>query len=53
MKMSKYIFENGRSQVEVPEHIQKRIILDYVKGTFYWSVGILSFLVGFILGITV
>ena len=44
MKMSKYVFENGRSTVEVPEHIQKRI---------YWSVGILSFLIGFILGVAV
>ena len=51
--MSKYVFENGRSTVEVPEHIQKRIVLDYIKSTFYWSVGILSFLIGFILGVAV
>lgn len=51
--MSKYVFENGRSTVEVPEHIQKRIVLDYAKSTFYWVVGILCFTIGMLLGILI
>jgi len=51
--MNNYTFDNGRSKVDVPEVVQKKIIVDYFRTTHYWSVGILSFLIGFLLGLVV
>jgi len=38
-------------QIEVPKDVVKDIVLGYLTKTYYWTVGILSALVGFLLGV--
>lgn len=40
-------------EIEIPGSIVKDIILDYLKTTYYWTVAILSGVVGFLLGVLV
>jgi len=40
-------------EIEIPGFIVKDIILDYLKTTYYWTVAILSGVVGFLLGVLV
>lgn len=40
-------------EIEIPADVVRDIILDYLRKTYYWSVGILCFLIGLILGISI
>jgi hypothetical protein len=52
--MKKYYFEDVNNEdelIEVPSHIIKEITRDYIQGTYYWSVGLLCIIIGFLLGV--
>jgi hypothetical protein len=50
--MNKYLLDLGDNKfIEVPKDIQYKIIQDKLISTYYWSVGFLSTIVGFLLGI--
>lgn len=38
-------------EIEIPAHVIKDIILDYLRKTYYWPVAILSGVIGFLLGV--
>ena len=40
-------------EIEIPVPVVKDIILDYLRKTYYWSVALLSCMVGFLLGVLV
>lgn len=40
-------------EIEIPVPVVKDIILDYLRKTYYWSVAILSAMVGFLVGVLV
>ncbi len=54
--MKKYKFEdldNEGYEIEVPTEVVKDILLDYFKNTYYWTVGLLSFVIGILLGVLI
>jgi len=40
-------------EIEIPNTIRDQIIKDFFQRTYYWSVGILCTMVGFLLGVLV
>jgi len=52
--MKKYSFpdpDNEGYEIVIPHEIVKNIIVNYLQKTFYWSIGILCLLIGFLIGI--
>lgn len=50
--MSKYFIDLGDNEfAEVPTDIQYKIIQDKMVSTYYWSIGFMCLIVGFLLGI--
>lgn len=50
--MKKYYIEDSDGvQMEVPVSVAKDIIRDHMSSTYYWTVGILSSIIGFLLGV--
>lgn len=45
--------DNDGYEIVIPTEVIKDIILQHTKTTFYWSVGIFSFIVGILLGVIV
>lgn len=43
--------ENDEREIEIPNYIINKINLDYLQRTYYWSIGILCFIIGFLVGI--
>lgn len=49
--MKKYYIEDSDGvELELPNILLKEIIRDYLASTYYWSVGILCAIIGFLLG---
>ena len=51
-----YSIENPKSKqefIELPKYVVLKIQRDYITKTYYWSVGLLSMIIGFLLGISV
>jgi hypothetical protein len=40
-------------EITVPKEVVKDIVIDYLQKTFYWSVAIFSFIIGFLVGVIV
>jgi hypothetical protein len=40
-------------EIEIPTYVVKDIIIDYLRKTYYWSVAVSTFMIGFLLGIIV
>jgi hypothetical protein len=38
---------------KIPEDLKNQIIKDHMKTYYHWTVGLLSFLIGFFLGIAI
>lgn len=54
--MKKYNFDDPDYEgyeIEVPDNIVRDILLDYLRKTYYWSVALGSFIIGFLLGVVV
>lgn len=52
----KYFIEDPndfKNTIEIPKIIQKNIILNYFKSTYYWTVGILCLIIGFLVGTSI
>jgi len=52
----RYFFEDSEDydrEIEVPEYIKRQIIIDYLKTTFYWTIGLGCLLVGFLGGVLI
>ena len=52
--MKEYSFpdpDNDGYEIIVPDYVIRDIIIDYLRKTYYWSIAISSFLIGFLLGI--
>jgi hypothetical protein len=43
--------DNDGYEIIVPDYVIRDIIIDYLRKTYYWSIAISSFLIGFLLGI--
>lgn len=39
--------------VEIPNEVKLKIIRDYLSRTYYWTIGILSFIIGLLVGISI
>lgn len=37
----------------IPRSIRREIERNYIQRTYYWSLGILCFVIGFLLGVTI
>jgi hypothetical protein len=54
--MKQYSFtdpDDEEYEITIPSEVVREIILNYMKTTYYWSVGILSFVVGILLGVII
>lgn len=54
--MKKYYIDHPSKidyEIEIPPLVVNKIIKDYLVKTYYWSIGILAVVVGFLLGISV
>lgn len=54
--MKKYTFpdpDNDGYEITIPKEVVKDVILSYMKTTYYWSVGIFSFIIGILLGVII
>jgi hypothetical protein len=40
-------------EIEIPTSVVKDIIIDYLGKTYYWSIALLSGVIGFLLGVLV
>jgi hypothetical protein len=40
-------------EIVVPTEVVKDIILEYLRKTYYWSVGLFSLIIGILLGIII
>lgn len=52
--MKEYTFpdpDNDGYEIIIPTEVVKDITLSYLRTTYYWSISILSFIVGFLLGV--
>lgn len=52
--MKKYYVDHPEKEdyeIEIPKHIVYKINRDHMVKTFYWSVGILCTIIGFLLGV--
>lgn len=50
----KYFIEDPKDyerHIEVPEYIRRKIIIDYLKTTFYWFIGLSCLIIGFLAGV--
>lgn len=50
----KYLMEdpkNYKREIEIPKELILQIQRDYSRSTYYWSVGILCTVIGFLLGV--
>ena len=45
--------EKDKYEIEIPKNIVKQIIIDYLGKTYYWTIAILSGMIGFMLGLIV
>lgn len=45
--------ENEGYEIEVPKYVVKDIIIEYLRSTYYWSVGLFCFIIGVLLGVLV
>ena len=43
--------DNEGYEIIIPREVTKDIIRDYFQKTYYWSVSVFSFLIGFLLGV--
>lgn len=49
--MKKYYMEDSDGvEMEVSSELTKEIVRDYLATTYYWAFGILSLIIGFLLG---
>jgi hypothetical protein len=39
-------------EIIIPTEVVKDIILQHMRNTFYWSVGLLSFIIGILIGVS-
>jgi hypothetical protein len=54
--MQKYNFldpNNNENDITVPNYIVQKIINDYLQKTYYWSVGLFSFIIGMLIGVSI
>jgi hypothetical protein len=54
--MREYSFpdpDNDGYEIVIPKEIIKDIIIDYLKRTYYWSVGIFCVIIGILLGVLI
>lgn len=54
--MKKYYMDhpdNDKYEIQIPNGLAKQIVIDYLTKTYYWTIAILSGMVGFMLGIIV
>lgn len=54
--MKQYSFpdpDNEGYEIVVPTEVVKDIILTYLRTTYYWSIGLLSLIVGILLGVII
>lgn len=54
--MTEYKFDdpdNEGYEIIVPKEVVKNILTEHYAKTFYWSVGLFSFIIGFLLGVIV
>ena len=54
--MKKYSFpdpDNDGYEIVIPTEVIKDITIAYMRTTFYWFVGLLSFLIGILIGISI
>ncbi len=52
--MSKYKFpdpDNEGYEIIIPTEVTKDIIREYLQKTYYWSVGLACFIIGFLIGV--
>jgi len=45
--------DNDKYEIVIPPDIIKDVILQHVKTTFYWSVGLFSLIIGILIGIII
>jgi len=45
--------DNDGYEITIPEYVVRDIVRDYLQKTYYWSIAIGSFLIGFLLGVIV
>lgn len=51
MKKHKFLDpDNEGYEIIIPDNVVKDIVRDYLQKTYYWSVSILCFIVGFLFG---
>lgn len=46
-----YVEDSDGVNIEVPKDIVSNIIVDHARSTYYWTVGILCAIIGFLLGV--
>jgi hypothetical protein len=54
--MKEYRFrdpDDDNYEITVPSYVVRDIIISYLQKTYYWSVALLSSMVGFLLGLLV
>lgn len=54
--MKSYRFDdldNEGYEIEIPKEVVKDIIIDHLRSTYYWSVGIFCFVIGMLLGVLI
>lgn len=54
--MKEYRFpdsDNDGYEIVIPDYVTRDIIRDYLQKTYYWSIAVGCFLIGFLLGVLV
>lgn len=54
--MKQYSFpdpDNEGYEIVIPKEVIKDITISYMKTTFYWSVGLMAFISGILIGIMI
>lgn len=46
-----YVVQEDDTSVEIPREVVGDIITEYLTKTFYWSIGLSCFIIGFLLGV--
>jgi hypothetical protein len=50
--MKKYYIEDSDGvELELPKELVKEVVRDYLGTTYYWSIGLLACIIGFLLGL--
>lgn len=45
--------DDDKYEITIPGEVVKEIILNYMKTTYYWSVGLMAFIIGILIGVII